>query len=1419
MSETTLRAYIKEIDDLVEHEHLDEAISHCRHILETYPKHLETYRLLGKAYLEAKRHGDAADLFQRVLSAIPDDFVSHVGMAIVREDEGNVDASIWHMERAFETNPANPAIQQEMRRLIGKRDGLEPHKVRLTRGALARMYAHGELYPQAIAELRSALQEDADRPDLQVLLASLYWRTDQRAEAAEVSNVILGKLPFCREANRIAAAALQAAGKVDEAAVYHRRLASLDPYAAFVENAMLDPSAIDASSVRMEKLRWQPGESLRTLESGRPDWATSLGVDLQAGKQAGPAAGAAAGVAVAAGATAAAASLPSWLDVPQPAQAGAAPPADAAVHPFAGAPSLRPDIPEWMQEAGWGPSAGQAKEAPVNFSEEELEGRTPAPKVEPGSLVPADIPPWLQDLAPQPAATDESPTAVPPPPSPVSGPQAIPDWSGETPAVPSASKEELVASPPTEPLPMGATPLPADGADLPVWLESAPGATATIVTWLGDRSGEPPGTTQDWMKETGPLEKDQPAVPPMPDAPDWLKEAVSFEGEADYAPPEEVVDAPPAWLSGVAEAAANEPEPVLEPPAWFGEEIVAREPVSTAPPAEPSETSPEAVPDWLRAIASPGTRPGAAEPPAPEGMAVTGLGATAAAAWLKGIGEDEPPQPGAGALPPGEGSADWLQGILAPQETEAPSGLSAQDEAAWLGGLGEAQSRESIPAAEAPDWLKGILEPSSPDSTADFFPSEPLASPASVGPARGKGGTDWLRGILENETLPPEPSAAEEEEIVPEPADWLARAVGAEPSFAEEAAEAPDWLASTVGADAPAEDAAAEAPDWLARAVGAESPAEDGLAETQDWLQRLGLPPDESPVPADAFEVPAGLPEDLAALLGVGAGAVAEMPENLGRVQEPQEETPDWLKEFAEAATDEVALSTPPTSRPSQPLPSLEFEGALDWLEEERPPTQPVTTRPAVAVPIPTGPAVPQPVAAAQNMDDDEISRWLEQLAGLQTEPGISPLAVEDIAPAVTGALSPDMLGPSGRVAPPPEEPEAGLDWLERLAGARESEGPTAAAEFGFEPPAEPEFPEPLAEPLGAQPIEPEDDVLDWLKTLAPEQLESASEEAPGLEAAALSSAPTDETVVFRRGLEEAMPAFPSARPSEAIPVPPTPEPMMASPAPAEAPEPAAPILLPPPVVIVPPAAPPAAPPTPIPAAFEAAPPVISLPAVAVPPVTITPPPAPQMPVTLPTPVEPILPSVPAAQLVPPSLPEISPASEPVVPTPGPEPEPIVAGPPAPPAPIVVPPPPLPIPPAPAAAPAPFPIPDLVVPPPAPEPLTAPVLVIPPPVIQPAPAAAVTPPSRAKAKASKGQEFLDRARAQLAAGDLAKAAKEYGSVIKRRYELDKVIEELRMAAEHFPREAALWQALGDAYMRDERTTEAIAAYQKGMENV
>ena len=133
MANISLRAYYREIEELIGHGRIDEVISHCRHILKFYPKDVSIYRLLAKAYLESQRFSDATDIFQRVLSVIPDDFVAHVGMSIIREDEGNMDAAIWHMERAFEVQPSNSAIRDELRRLFGRRDGMEPPKIRLTR--------------------------------------------------------------------------------------------------------------------------------------------------------------------------------------------------------------------------------------------------------------------------------------------------------------------------------------------------------------------------------------------------------------------------------------------------------------------------------------------------------------------------------------------------------------------------------------------------------------------------------------------------------------------------------------------------------------------------------------------------------------------------------------------------------------------------------------------------------------------------------------------------------------------------------------------------------------------------------------------------------------------------------------------------------------------------------------------------------------------------------------------------------------------------------------------------------------------------------------------------------------------------------------------------------------------------------------
>ncbi|MEK6588302.1 MAG: tetratricopeptide repeat protein, partial [Chloroflexota bacterium] len=856
MPELSLRAYGKQIDELIEREKLEEAIAHCRHILQIYPKHLDTYRHLGKAYLEAKRYGDAADIFQRVLSAVPDDFVSHIGMAIVREDEGNLDAAIWHMERAFETNPANPAIQQEMKRLIGRRDGLEPHKVRLTRGALARMYSHGELYSQAVVELRSALQEDAERPDLQVLLADIYWQTDQRPEATSISNRILEKLPYCMVANRILAAGLQASDRVEEAAVFHRRIAGLDPYAAFVESAMADPASVEPSAVTVERLEWQPGEPIPSTQ--RPGWATTLGYEMQQQRsreqggaelpQTGP--------------------LPPWLEPGEPrpfeieaeaelrqefeprgepgedtlealepewmpelkaaestASEDVALDWDAESSPE---PSPAPEwmkeqdqaekfapeeiaIPDWMQEAGWGESTGEAAERPLSFSDEELgileSGALPPEPAEEAELAPAELPEWIHEIAP--LEQEESEPAL------EDADEGTPSWLAQEPArgesidreVEPASAEMLeeVESTAGAMFPTAES----DGKELPTWItEDSPDATETIVTWLGARRAEPTHLVQapaedlpEWLKDTGPLDESRlEAEAPTAELP-----------KLEPSKPEEGAKGPglelPGWLAAVAVAAAREEPPARQeiPPE---EPVISEEQTASTGEArgfgERQTEAREETPDWLKSLAEEGD----------DTVEIKGVRGANVPDWLREIAE------------PGS--------VSSAETTEEAESLEAAPD--WLQGIAE-EPEPIAQAPQAPDWLAGLAD-EGPVGIAKGREVEPEPNvPAKIGPEAQAAGEDdavisWLEelaarqsGAAEVESVLPVETATPilEERMIPEEPEegleWLEqlaeqRGLDVDVGLPQQTPEAPVAEEEEFEVGPPALDTA---PDWLSR--------------------------------------------------------------------------------------------------------------------------------------------------------------------------------------------------------------------------------------------------------------------------------------------------------------------------------------------------------------------------------------------------------------------------------------------------------------------------------------------------------------------------------------------------------------------------------------------------------------------------
>ena len=157
MSDISLRAYVDYIQDRLERDAFSEVVAQCRHVLQSRPKYIEVYKLLARALLEQENYQDATDLFQRVLSADPNDFVAHIGISECYHESAAIDQAIWHLERAFEQVPRNVDLQEEIKRLYTERDGSAPRRIQLTAGALARLYLNGQLYPQAILELRKAV--------------------------------------------------------------------------------------------------------------------------------------------------------------------------------------------------------------------------------------------------------------------------------------------------------------------------------------------------------------------------------------------------------------------------------------------------------------------------------------------------------------------------------------------------------------------------------------------------------------------------------------------------------------------------------------------------------------------------------------------------------------------------------------------------------------------------------------------------------------------------------------------------------------------------------------------------------------------------------------------------------------------------------------------------------------------------------------------------------------------------------------------------------------------------------------------------------------------------------------------------------------------------------------------------------------
>lgn len=1125
MAELTLREYIEFIEGRFDREDYRDAVEHSRHILETYPKYVEAYRVLARALLEQEKYQDALDMFQRVLSTDPNDFVAHIGISECYRESNAIEQALWHLERAFEQVPNNQELQEEIKRLYAARGGVGaaaqvPRKIPLTKGALARLYAKGDLYEQAIPELSSAIEDDSERLDLQVLLAETLWRAHEEVKAGRVAAQVLKRLPNSISANRILAQLWLMAGQEKEARPFLLRLRELDPYVAYmlehpgdaVPPNLFTLTKLDYSSREQvaEQLGWvseidgiEKKQGVTGPLPSLPERDTPLSMEtpiepntpvtprkpIGLGREA-----------------------PDWLSDALSDEPAATQPdtdefqanelrallgiddADLPTPPVSVPPiiteSVSTDddgIPSWLEETlteDTGPNVNmpQLKEEPPDWLQGVLDDDAEAAEPESKVASSADNAVVQSEdvLSTMPLAAPALEEKLTGPMTPVSDEQAslTPTSNEEDSMVPDDMNDEA---------PDWMLSGDLDSDDALAWLEElAAKYDPDFEKSTGDDDAEAEAEAPDTEAEDGeeklpetlvmkkPSAAEDMATQPAPpimdadddddsDLPDWLKD--SDDTVATPAAEDDLPD----WLKTEAAPAAETSEPMEEPP------TDPVRPPELASAVASLDDDDDDMPDWLSQMGS------------LEDADATDDDMD----WLRSPTETSEPEPAKAEAD--EDLPDWLRSSEEEPAAEAPAAVAASqpeaekasDAMSWLDSqvaeqgvdpdavVSETLEKDSPPingmpipdldaAAEEPDdedlpdWLKEASADA--EASGKVREADDLAGLTDDLEIEGDGALAWLEGALDDD----------------DDDDDLAKLLAGDDDTSEPEEEKPaEPVPAMQGSAAPDEKEDEELPDWL-KGISDDPVESKPTAGTElpDWL---GVPSEPS-VESSRDD------DDLPSWLGDVSSKPAEEPVPVAASADADddEDLPDWLKGIEKDDQPEPAPALAAAPAPEKTDDDDDAE-LPDWLKGDSEFDPGDTAVAAVA-------AVPAIVGADSDDDDDDeaeeadLPDWLKGMepADKVEEPAAVTISQEDDdeLPAwlagieeesETPAEAVEALPKTGQLFEPAEEVEDELPaWLQEA----DEEEPETVEEPEPEPTSAEEEPE--AEPVAIEEVEPE---------------------------------------------------------------------------------------------------------------------------------------------------------------------------------------------------------------------------------------------------------------------------------------------------------------------------------------------------------
>jgi tetratricopeptide (TPR) repeat protein len=1034
MQQVSLRDYCEDARSFIQSGEPHKVIQITRHILRHYPRHIESYRLLGQALLALEIYHEAATQFRRVLSADPEDVSSRVGLVEIHQAKGDLDKAAWHMQRAVDLLPGDSDLRARLGQLNDARQGHgRPEAAQITRAALGRIYARSGLYDKAVQEFKAVLESNPDRGDVQTALAQVLWQAGDHVRAVEVCQRILIKLPNALKANLMIGALWLENQQPDEAEPYLALARELDPENLVAGSCFGEASPLPYLGVKIEPL----GEDeVQRVQFWSPPTSSQEGVPAFEEQE----------------------SAIGWMSDSHEEESKPMNDEERSDEEF--------ELPDWLKGVG-DDLLGESDDQPVAStppeSDSEEDDETPIwlrdlvaraddadTSEESVPAEPGDVPDWLQELRPEvPEGTlsdSDSPdwlesTAADHPPD---------DFQPEP--IPGATEPELPEVEPTAPEAIG-EPMPGEAEDQFSWEQ----ILAEEGVDLGAVEEAPPPeadgmTAEEWLRSTADLEEspraakepepaaeeplvEEPQAPSMPVAqteaddtgiPDWLREIRGEEThpeEPDVEPSVEEIE--PSLLEPLGDVVEES-----DVPDWL-REIAAGEPAPTEevrPVTEPSEPAPEVeveetgLPVWLRDFEEPTTEEEAAEaePVAPE----VGTGEPAATAdegralWEQILAEEGVDLGSVEEAPPPEADGmtaeEWLRSTA--DLEEAPGAAKEPELAAE-----EDLEVPAVPVAETElDWLEDTGEP---------VEEKPQPEPEAEAEAYQVDTPDWLRELQEPEVEIEEPAEAVAEEppevVIEESAETLLDEELIEEAVEAEVDEAglPDWLREPTAEAGefvePKAGPPAEMPEWLA-----ELESEDMILAESDF---------EEPIELETGEMPEWLGEVMAGEPPLADEWAAEP------VEAQEDQIPEWLREFRD--------------------------------QEEEPEPEPSPEVEAFETPAEVG-------EEAQYAEPSELPDWLLHLREGVSEAEVPSLPEEPAVPEVevpVEELEPEVIQPEAVGPPPMEDLVAAEEDLVEPAVVEEEAVPAAEAiptpeEAGEVPWAEiPSVaPEPELEPVEA---------------------------------------------------------------------------------------------------------------------------------------------------------------------------------------------------------------------------------------------------------------------------------------------------------------------------------------------------------------